>query len=79
MADHGETGMCCGAGGGRMFMEETQGERINNVRCLQAIGTGADTVASACPFCLTMFNDGMRANKGSQDVKDIAQLVDEAT
>ncbi len=79
MADHGETGMCCGAGGGRMFMEETEGERINNVRCLQAIGTGADTVASACPFCLTMFNDGMRANKGSQDVKDIAQLVDDAT
>lgn len=79
MIDNGEDAMCCGAGGGRMFMEETQGERINNVRCRQAIDTGAETVTSACPFCLTMFNDGMRANKGSQDVKDIAQLVDAVT
>ena len=59
-----------------MFMEETLGERINNVRCRQAIETGTDTVATACPFCITMFSDGMRDNKGTQDVKDIAELVD---
>ena len=75
MADNRDLAMCCGAGGGRMFLEETEGERINNVRFLQAIEAGADTVASACPFCLTMLNDGMRAQEGSQDVKDIAQLV----
>jgi Fe-S oxidoreductase len=79
MGENRDSGMCCGAGGGRMFMEETLGERINNVRCRQAIGTGADTVSAACPFCLTMFSDGMRDNKGSQDVKDIAELVDAVT
>jgi len=79
MVENRDNAMCCGAGGGRMFMEETLGDRINNVRCRQAISTGADTVAAACPFCLTMFSDGMRDNKGSQDVKDIAELVDAVT
>ncbi len=79
MDENRDNAMCCGAGGGRMFMEETLGERINNVRCRQAIETGADTVAAACPFCLTMFGDGMRDNKGSQEVKDIAELVDAVT
>ncbi len=79
MEENRDNAMCCGAGGGRMFMEETLGERINNVRSRQAIGTGADTVTSACPFCLTMFSDGMRDNKASQEVKDIAELVDAVT
>jgi Fe-S oxidoreductase len=79
MVKNRDNAMCCGAGGGRMFMEETLGERINHVRCSQAIGTGADTVASACPFCLTMFRDGIRDNNGNQDVKDISQLVDAVT
>lgn len=79
MVDHGENAMCCGAGGGRMFMEETLGERINHTRCRQAIETNADTVASACPFCLTMFRDGMRDTEGSQEVNDIAHLVNSVT
>ncbi len=58
-----------------MFMEETQGERINNVRTREAIETGADIVSTACPFCITMLKDGMRDNKGTQKVCDIAQLV----
>jgi Fe-S oxidoreductase len=79
MEENRDNAMCCGAGGGRMFMEETLGERINNVRSRQAISTGADTVSAACPFCLTMFSDGMRDNKASQEVKDIAELVDAVT
>jgi len=76
MAKNKENAMCCGAGGGRMFMEETKGERINNVRYRQALDTEAEAVATACPFCLTMLNDGMNALKGEAEVKDIAQLVD---
>lgn len=74
-----DNAMCCGAGGGRMFMEETVGERINNVRSIEAVNTGAEIVTAACPFCLTMYSDGMRDNKGEMDVMEIAELVDEAT
>ena len=72
-------GMCCGAGGGRMFMEETIGKRINNVRAAEAVATGADTVCTACPFCATMLNDGIMETGTSLPVKDIAEIVDEAT
>jgi len=68
---------CCGAGGGRMWMEETVGERINEKRSEGAIQSGAKTVGVACPFCLTMFEDGMKA-KGEEEnirVADIAELI----
>jgi Fe-S oxidoreductase len=71
-------GFCCGAGGGRMFMEETIGTRINHDRTDEAIATGADTVAAACPFCITMLNDGMVDKGGKAEVKDIAEIIDEA-
>lgn len=70
---------CCGAGGGRMFMEEHQGTRINHARTEQAIATGAKTIATGCPFCMTMMSDGIK-DKGRGDdivVKDIAELVAE--
>ena len=76
-----DQGMCCGAGGGRMWMEEHIGKRINVLRSEQALETGATTVATACPFCITMINDGMK-DKGMVDkvkVKDIAELIDEST
>ncbi|SLM31474.1 conserved membrane hypothetical protein [Desulfamplus magnetovallimortis] len=72
-------GMCCGAGGARMFMEETIGERINNVRAKEAVDTGASAVCAACPFCATMLNDGIMETKKQIPVKDIAEIVDEAT
>lgn len=74
-----EKGFCCGAGGGRMFMEETLGQRINANRAEEVIGTGAATVAAACPFCATMLSDGLMDKESAIAVKDIAELVDEAT
>jgi Fe-S oxidoreductase len=74
-----DKGLCCGAGGARMFMEETIGKRINHERAEEVIATGAARVAAACPFCITMLSDGIRDNNGNADVKDIAEIIDEAT
>ncbi len=72
-----DKGFCCGAGGGRMFLEELEGTRINNNRAEEAIKTGAYTIASACPFCMTMMNDGVKAfdKQDTVFVKDIAEIV----
>jgi Fe-S oxidoreductase len=75
----GDKGFCCGAGGGRMFMEETLGKRINVERAEEVMNTGAATVAAACPFCATMLSDGLMDKESAVVVKDIAELVDEAT
>jgi len=72
-------GFCCGAGGARMFMEETIGKRINHERAQEVIATGAAQVAAACPFCITMLSDGIADNNGKVEVKDIAEIVDKAT
>ncbi len=68
---------CCGAGGARMWMEEDIGDRINNTRTDQAIATKADTIAVACPFCLTMLSDGLKDRKRDEDMAalDIAEIV----
>ena len=72
-------GFCCGAGGGRMFMEELVGERINNTRVQQGLEKNPDCFATACPFCLTMITDGVKEyNKEDEvEIKDIAEIVDE--
>ncbi len=74
-----DKGFCCGAGGGRMFLEETEGTRINENRTQEAIETGADTIASACPFCMTMLSDGTKTLGKNEEVavKDIAELIHE--
>src|SRR5204863_48790 len=59
MERNGRNTFCCGAGGGRMWMEETRGTRINAERTKQALSTGAETVATGCPFCMTMMRDGL--------------------
>ncbi|WIG61459.1 MAG: Fe-S oxidoreductase [Ktedonobacterales bacterium] len=68
---------CCGGGGGRVWMEEKIGKRINNTRVEEALATGADAMAAACPFCITMFEDGIKA-VDAQDkfgVEDIAEIL----
>ncbi len=72
-----ETGFCCGAGGGRMFLEETQGQRINENRAEEAVGTGAETIASACPFCMTMLTDGVKTLEKEEtvEVRDVAEIL----
>jgi Fe-S oxidoreductase len=72
-----DRGLCCGAGGGRMFMEEHEGKRVNIERTEEALATGAQTVASACPFCMTMLTDGVKEKDKADtvQVKDIAELV----
>lgn len=71
---------CCGGGGGRMWMEEHLGKRINEVRIEQALSVKPDIIATACPYCLTMLEDGLKS-KGKDDsikVYDIAELVEKS-
>jgi Fe-S oxidoreductase/nitrate reductase gamma subunit len=72
-----DKGFCCGAGGGRMFMEELEGTRINENRTKEALETGADTIAASCPFCITMMSDGLKTfdKQDEVEVKDIAEIV----
>ena len=76
---HRENGFCCGAGGGRMWMEEHLGERINITRVNEALGENPDTVCVACPYCMTMFEDGLKDRQAGQTkVMDIAEVVAES-
>ena len=70
-----ERSFCCGAGGGRMWMEEKIGTRINLNRVDEAIDTGAQEVAVACPFCRIMVGDGMVARQSDVEVLDVAQIL----
>ncbi len=72
-----QNGFCCGAGGGRVFLEETIGKRVNVERTEQVLATGAKTVAVGCPFCMTMITDGAKAKNVEEtlQVRDLAELV----
>jgi Fe-S oxidoreductase len=81
MERNSERSFCCGAGGARMWMEETIGERINVNRTAEAVATGADQIAVGCPFCRTMLEDGLTseqdAGRAGEEVEvlDVAQLL----
>ena len=70
-----ERGFCCGAGGGHMWIEESQGERINHRRTDHFLETGADTVGVSCPFCLQMMNEGIQS-KGHADAKEARDVLE---
>lgn len=76
MARSGKQGLCCGAGGGRMWLEEP-GKRVNEVRTAQALETGAEMIGSACPYCLTMMEEGLRKHGAEEraEALDVAELL----
>ena len=71
---------CCGGGGGRAWMEETIGTRINQTRVNEALDTGAEVLAAACPFCITMFDDGIKGVEAEDkmQIEDISEIVAQA-
>ena len=75
-----ERSFCCGAGGGMSFVDEDPKQRVNQERAEQALATGADVVAVACPFCSTMLEDGIAARRGEREVtvRDVSELLLEA-
>ncbi|MFO0613486.1 MAG: (Fe-S)-binding protein [Polyangiaceae bacterium] len=70
-------GLCCGAGGAQMWMEEQNKDRVNVKRTLQLVDTGAKTIASGCPFCQTMLTDGLKAESKEDQIKqlDVAEML----
>jgi len=80
MPDFAENGLCCGGGGGRIWMETKKGERFSDLRIDQAMEVGASILAAACPYCLLNFEDSvLTTDKGDvPQVKDISELVQEA-
>jgi Fe-S oxidoreductase len=75
-----QKGLCCGAGGMQMFMEEQNKDRMNVRRTLQLVDTGATTIASACPFCTTMLTDGLKDRNLEEQIRqlDVAELLEQS-
>ena len=79
-ASHGKKTRCCGAGGGRMWMEEPSSQRPGNHRAEQLLATGATTVAVACPFCRIMLGDSLKQARPAQEIRilDLAEMLRDA-
>jgi Fe-S oxidoreductase/nitrate reductase gamma subunit len=75
MPRNGTKGMCCGAGGARMWMEESIGKKVNDERAEEALSTGASRVATACPFCYIMLDDGVKAQGVEEDQVKVADIA----
>jgi Fe-S oxidoreductase len=80
MPRNGTRGLCCGAGGARMWMEEHTGKKVNIERTEEALATGASRIAVACPFCYVMMDDGVKEKQRDEDVRvqDISEVLLEA-
>ena len=77
MRRHRNKSFCCGGGGGRAWMEEKIGKRVNQTRVSEALETGAEVLAAACPFCITMFDDGIKGVEAEDkmQIEDISEIV----
>jgi len=77
MRRHRSKSFCCGGGGGRAWMEEKIGKRVNQARVTEALETGAEVLAAACPFCITMFDDGVKGVEAQEQlqIEDISEIV----
>jgi Fe-S oxidoreductase len=75
-----ETGMCCGAGGGLMWMEEHAGTRINVARTEQALAVNPSVISTGCPYCLTMISDGTKAKEVEEQVQtlDVTEILEKS-
>jgi Fe-S oxidoreductase len=80
MPDSHKNSLCCGGGGGRIWMETVRGERFSDLRVEQAVGVGAEVLVTACPYCITHFEDSRLTLKDSESlvVKDITEIIQEA-
>jgi len=79
MADSRENALCCGGGGGRIWMETQKGERFADIRIQQALDVGAEALVTACPYCIIMFKDSLLTLKDSEaiEIKDISEIIKE--
>jgi Fe-S oxidoreductase len=77
MARSKEKSFCCGGGGGMSFVDEPPDKRVNQERAREALATGADVLAVGCPFCMTMMEDGINAQRGDREMRvmDVAELL----
>jgi Fe-S oxidoreductase len=80
MADSGKTSLCCGGGGGRIWMETVKGERFSDLRVRQAVDAGAEVLATACPYCISNFEDSRLAldDETALEIRDITEIVFDA-
>jgi Fe-S oxidoreductase len=74
-----ETSFCCGAGGARMWMEESIGTRINETRTDEALATGAEVVTAACPYCIVMLTDGVATRQQQGKAGELVRVADVST
>jgi Fe-S oxidoreductase len=80
MVESREESLCCGGGGGRIWMDTPKGERLSDLRLEQAIATGAEVLVTACPYCIANFEDSLLSSKDSEaiEIKDITEIIQEA-
>jgi Fe-S oxidoreductase len=79
MSESKEDSLCCGGGGGRIWMDTPKGERFSDIRLEQAIETGAEVLVTACPYCITNFEDSLLSRKDGKaiEIKDITEIIQE--
>ena len=80
MVDSKENSLCCGGGGGRIWMDTPKGERFSDLRLEQAVETGAKVLVTSCPYCIANFEDSLLSRKDSEalEIKDITEIIQEA-